>query len=442
MTYPTFDFYYDNAYTSKIEFDTQINSKELGREQRYPKRIYPVRTFTLSFNKNFDARQELEDFFAEVYGSYGYFNWVWQTDKGGNGETYLCWFEADEFLQKVSYFGASAFELNIKTIDRNAVSPPVNFDFYHDAKSDFTTKFYTLVDKIVTSQNTRRKMWNTPLKSWKLTFDKDGEGTQSVANFFIAKRGKFKAFQWTWETDRGGDGQTYWVRFDDDELIINQFQAFGRMEIKLQEVFAPIVVDDYDKDEIIPRKLIKIDIPGNVVRILDNETLEILEFNSENYMGAPLELSASEKNDNTEVARLNVSVSNVGQAISGILGQNGDIITGQDCYLYQVFLNTSTLELVAGTERLVFMGRVNNLHLTTQIASMDIECSLGGFTPQAPFMSFGVNCQYRKFKDIKCGYTGGQTTCDRTLTTCKRYGNVERFGGFPNLPSEQVIKAA
>ena len=51
--YLIFDMPYKEAYTTKIEFETQINEKQKGREQRYPKWTYPKRTFTLKFDKNF-----------------------------------------------------------------------------------------------------------------------------------------------------------------------------------------------------------------------------------------------------------------------------------------------------------------------------------------------------------------------------------------------------
>ena len=69
---PIFNIEYQRAYTSSIEFKTQINEKQKGREQRYPQWTYPKRTFTLKFDKNFAGRQELENFFIEVMGQGNY----------------------------------------------------------------------------------------------------------------------------------------------------------------------------------------------------------------------------------------------------------------------------------------------------------------------------------------------------------------------------------
>lgn len=39
------------------------------------------------------------------------------------------------------------------------------------------------------------------------------------------------------------------------------------------------------------------------------------------------------------------------------------------------------------------------------------------------------------FKSDECGYAGGQTSCDKTISTCENtMSNHDRFGGFPGLP--------
>jgi phage-related protein len=443
MTNPVFNIEYKEAYTGSIKFETQINSKELGREQRYPKIIYPVRDFILKFDKDPDAREDLEDFFESVYGAYGYFDWTWATSKGGNGKTYTCRFDMDELEQTIKELGFCETQLKITTIDRNTVTPVSSFDFYHSAECDFQTKFKTMLDKVRTAQDGRRKMWSSPKKRWVLSFDKTPEVRKQLEDFFISKRGKFKCFQWTWDSERGGDDNTYWVRFDTDELNSDiDYSGFGKLKIALQEVFPNLNPEGaIDADEIIPRKLLEIKVPTGAVRILDNDTMQSLTFDGNNYLGAPLELSIPARDDNAEVLRMKATISNVNQSISGIIGQHGDVITGCECTLTQVFLNTSTFSLIPDIDRVLFIGKANNLQLTNESASLDVVCSLGGFEKQAPFMSYGVNCQYRKFKDCRCGYTGSEKTCDRTLETCKRYGNQERFGGFPSMPRQQVIKA-
>ena len=66
MTYPVFNFDYQDVYSTSVEFKTQINEKHLGKEQRYPVWTYPKRTFTLTFDKKYSDREDIENFFKNV----------------------------------------------------------------------------------------------------------------------------------------------------------------------------------------------------------------------------------------------------------------------------------------------------------------------------------------------------------------------------------------
>jgi len=55
-----------------------------------------------------------------------------------------------------------------------------------------------------------------------------------------------------------------------------------------------------------------------------------------------------------------------------------------------------------------------------------------------PFREYQTICTYRTFKGAQCGYTGAETTCDRTYAACTARSNTARFGGFLTFPSETV----
>lgn len=442
MEYPIFDIPYKEAYTSSIEFSTQINEKMKGREQRYPIWTYPKRVFTLKFDKNARGRKKLEDFFVSVMGQAGKFNFVWQKEKGGNGKTYLCNFDTDSFKQSIKDFGFSECELKLVTIDDSPVGNVGELDFYHKADSDFVMEFYTIVDKVFTARNERKSYWDAPKREWTLTFEKNAKARKQIEDFFVAKRGRFRSFEWTWKKDHGGDGKTYTVRFDSDSLETEiDSLGFGTLKLKLKEVFPNAnPLSETEKDEIIPRHLLKIEIHGGSIYILDNETLESLRYNREDYIGAPLEFDEIKKDDSSGVSKLNISLSNVGLAISGIIGQRGDVITNAPAVLTLVFLDLNTNTIIPDMKKVLFAGRCNNLKLDYENASMDIETSLGGYEVQAPIMKYRTTCQVRRFKDCRCGYTGEETACDRTFDRCKELENQANFRGFPQMFNELVIK--
>lgn len=105
MTEVVFDVDYKSAYTTTIEFKTQINEKHFGKEQRYPVWTYPKRTFSLSFDKSFEGRKKLEDFYQQTKGGTEKFLFSWAKDKGGNGKQYLCTLDDDSFKQNLYEFG-------------------------------------------------------------------------------------------------------------------------------------------------------------------------------------------------------------------------------------------------------------------------------------------------------------------------------------------------
>ena len=425
------------------ELMAQINEKQLGNEQRYPVWTYPKRTFTLKFDKNFSQRKKLEDFYIQVVGSTGYFYFVWDENKGGNGKKYLCSFDDDALQQNVFDFGFSEFQLNLITVDDYPVETSDSFDFWHSAELDFSIKYKTISDETFSARFEKKSYWNSPKRKWTLVFKKNSTVRKQIENFFISKRGKFRAFQWVWDKDKGGDGNTYNVRFDSDKLDFS-IQEFGFAEFSLDivEVFPnqnPIF--ELDKDEIIPRKLLKIELDGGSVFILDNETLESFEYNGETYLGAPLSHSEIINDDNSAVNKLEIELSNVSLAISGIIGNRGDVITNAFAVLTLVFLNVNTNELLQGLQKILYSGRCNNLCLDFEKATIDIETELGGYEKIAPIIKYRPTCQVRRFKDCRCGYSGSELSCDRTFERCSQLGNTLNFRGFPSCVLETVIKA-
>lgn len=46
-------------------------------------------------------------------------------------------------------------------------------------------------------------------------------------------------------------------------------------------------------------------------------------------------------------------------------------------------------------------------------------------------------CQWI-FKSTECGYTGAETSCNKTRTRCKELANYLRFGAFPSTPGRRT----
>ena len=116
------------------------------------------------------------------------------------------------------------------------------------------------------------------------------------------------------------------------------------------------------------------------------------------------------------------------------------MITGANCLLEEVFLSDDGA-VISNQAYPLFVGEANNLSITQDQLIIDIEAVLGSYSAISPNMTYGVNCQWRRFRDTNCAYAGLETRCDKTLTRCQELGNISNFGGFPSLPREQVIRA-
>ncbi len=443
MTIPTFDIDYKSAYSTSLEFKTKINEKHLGKEQRYPVWTYPKRVFTLKFDKNFSGRKALEDFYISVSGSSGKFYFKWKSEKGGNDKVYLCSFDDESFRQNLGDYGFSESELKLVTIDNSSFSAASEFDFWHSAESRFSIEFRTIADAVFSARNSKKTYWELPKRKWTLNFQKTPEVRKKIEEFFLSKRGKFRAFKWTWSAEKGGDGKTYDVRFDTDELDLDIFNfGYSEFSLDIKEVFpTENPLSEVEKDEIIPRKLLKIELDEGSVYVLDNETLESLEYNGETYLGAPLKHGQIKNDDNSTVNNLQIELSNVDSTLSALVANRGDVITNAFAVLTLVFLNVNTNQLISGMQKVLYSGRCNNLSLDFEKATMTIDSELGGYDKLAPVIKYRPTCQVRRFKDCRCGYSGAATSCDRSFSRCQELNNTLNFRGFPSCVLETVIKA-
>ena len=112
------------------------------------------------------------------------------------------------------------------------------FNFVYKRAYTASVQFNTIVDEKFTGKEQRRDVWTNPRRKWILEFEKNKVDRESLVTFFIAQKGRKKTFNWTWGTDKGGDGQTYLVRFDTDELQLDILElGYSTFNIAIIQVF-------------------------------------------------------------------------------------------------------------------------------------------------------------------------------------------------------------
>ena len=100
------------------------------------------------------------------------------------------------------------------------------FDFAYNIEHSSDIIFTTLKDEIFTWQNNRQNMAENPVRRWVLALELSPDNARLFEAFFIAKKGRYKAFSWFYF------GEEILVRFDTDKLDQKQY-PLGYREIKI-----------------------------------------------------------------------------------------------------------------------------------------------------------------------------------------------------------------
>lgn len=89
--------------------------------------------------------------------------------------------------------------------------------------------------------------------------------------------------------------------------------------------------------------------------------------------------------------------------------------------------------------RTIFIGKIQSLEFTEDgVVTVQASDAWVDWRLSVNKRTFNRMCGYI-FKGIRCGYSGGGTFCDKTLTQCQRYNNEDRFGGFKNI--DEVVRS-
>jgi phage-related protein len=87
----------------------------------------------------------------------------------------------------------------------------------------------------------------------------------------------------------------------------------------------------------------------------------------------------------------------------------------------------------ANAVRLVAVTRVEAAEWDTEWLALTLGPAASPSLGRLPFREYGPSCTYRRFKGPQCGYSGAETTCDRTIEACTARSNATRFGGFEQI---------
>lgn len=114
------------VYSYTLSYNTLIDEKWTGNEQRRQQWTYPRRKWTLEFRKTPDGGRKLEEFFKEVRGQFKAFKFRWAktyedgSDMGGDDQWYYVRFNTDSLQQNIDYLGYRTCTLEILEVRNGA----------------------------------------------------------------------------------------------------------------------------------------------------------------------------------------------------------------------------------------------------------------------------------------------------------------------------------
>lgn len=188
--------------------------------------------------------------------------------------------------------------------------------------------------------------------------------------------------------------------------------------------------------------LVKVVMPDDTVfRVCANTEGVVWPVGGEEFAAFPFELDEMGDSSKGEVPSVSLKVSNVTRTLEPYLEAQDGLV---DSVVTIYVVNQANVSLPYHDPP--FVGELNSnpeLELVYDIIDTSADAqwvtfTLGASNPwnkRFPRNKVYKNiCRYYDFKGDRCDYEGAETTCDRSLDTCRNTMlNFERFGGFPGV---------
>lgn len=157
-------------------------------------------------------------------------------------------------------------------------------------------------------------------------------------------------------------------------------------------------------------------------------------FGGITYQAFPITHEYISENSSGEIDTLKVRVSNVSRLISAYL-EEYDAFRGREVRIKLVWAD----QLDDPNAYLEDIYYVDEVTVNEEVVEFTLSSKFDLLQETLPRRRFYRNfCQW-KFKSTECGYSGAETSCNKTLLRCRELGNEARFGGFPAIPKRGLL---
>jgi phage-related protein len=174
---------------------------------------------------------------------------------------------------------------------------------------------------------------------------------------------------------------------------------------------------------------------ATVMRIVLNT--ENIIWDAQTWTAFPFTLDESKQTADGSIQGLAIRVSNVGRVVQQYVeeadGASGSIVILRIVYSENLELDAVLEEIFEVKSTCCTEELVDDSVMMWVIFELGTENLFARRFPQDVYAR--QTCR-RDFKSAKCGYSGIETLCDKTLGRCIELGNQARFGNCPGIPGE------
>ena len=155
-------------------------------------------------------------------------------------------------------------------------------------------------------------------------------------------------------------------------------------------------------------------------------------FDGITYQRFPITHEPIGENTQGEINTLRVIISNISRLIQAYLEQYD--FRGKKVSIKLVWANQ-----LADTDAYIEdAGYIDSYTADQENVSFLISSKFDVLGVELPLRRYSRNYCSWEFKSTECGYSGSETSCDKTLQRCKALGNQVRYGGFPAVPTRRI----
>jgi hypothetical protein len=152
------------------------------------------------------------------------------------------------------------------------------------------------------------------------------------------------------------------------------------------------------------------------------------------YFRAPLRREQLKQAESGRINNLQITLGDLGFQNSRLFLENTGLIKRAKVIIRRT---SPDLDLTqASSYRVIFRGCVTAVSAEAGAISLEVSERYHDWSRPLSKREYSKVCNF-VFKGSRCGYSGEETRCDKTLTRCQELGNQDNFGGFPELPDLQ-----